>query len=290
MSQEIWTIKKVLDWSVQYFTQKKIDSPRLTAEWLLCHALHLTRVELYLQFDKILNQSELTEIRELIKRRIQHEPLQYIIGRFEFMGLDIKLNPDVLIPRPETEVLVEKLLPFMKQWKQPRILEIGVGSGCIPLALQHFSKKKFHYIGLEISEQAIQCARENFKAYELNNNMFQLIHHDFLDGLPGELQQQSFQVILSNPPYVTNEEWETAQPEIREYEPKVALVPNSDDPLIFYRKIAMLKENLTKDGIIIVEMSFPLYKEIEAIFRAQQYNVEIHKDYSQKERVLIARK
>ncbi|RMG20026.1 MAG: peptide chain release factor N(5)-glutamine methyltransferase, partial [Methanobacteriota archaeon] len=290
VSQEVWTIKKVLDWSVQYFHQKHIDSPRLTAEWILCHALDLTRVELYLQFDKILNQSELTAIRELIKRRIQHEPLQYILGRFEFMGLEIELNPNVLIPRPETEVLVETLLPLMKQWKHPTVLEIGTGSGCIPIALQHFAKKSFTYIGLEKSPGAIECALSNFKRYELASDLFKIHEHDFLTGLPEELQKLQFEVILSNPPYVTEEEWANAQPEVRDFEPKTALVPESEDPLIFYRKIAALKDNITNDGVIIVEMSYPLHQEIETIFTEHGYSVEVFKDYSQKERILIASK
>lgn len=291
MSTDIWTIKKVLDWSVQYFQDKQIESPRLNAEWLLCHALHLTRVELYLQFDKILNKSELEQIKSLIKRRLNHEPLQYILGKFEFMGLEFELSPAVLIPRPETEVLVESIIPYFTKWKKnPSVLEIGVGSGCIPVALNHFVKKNFSYYGIEISEDALHIAKKNFEKYKINSDQFVLYQHDFLQGLPAPFQSKQFELIVSNPPYVTPDEWEKLQPEVRDFEPKIALVPVHNDPLIFYKKIAELKNNLSHNGIIAVEMSYPLYKEIEGIFIQNGYQVEIIKDYSQKERILIARK
>ncbi|GAB4189732.1 MAG: peptide chain release factor N(5)-glutamine methyltransferase [Calditrichia bacterium] len=288
---EQWTIKKLLAWSVPYFQEKQIDNPRLNSELLLAKALKLERMDLYLQFDKIVTSAELAEFRTLIKRRLNREPLQYILGRYDFMGLELYVEPGVLIPRPETEVLVEQLLPIIKKKKSPvKILEIGVGSGCIPVALNHFAKKDLEYVGLEVSPEAMEIAQKNFLEHQLDTQKFNIRQVDFLQGFPDELSDKRFDIIVSNPPYVSEEEWLDAQPEVKEFEPKVALVPPDGDPLRFYKKISELLPYLNPDGIIAVEMSYSNRESIKTIFSVNGNNPEIIKDYTGRERVLIMRK
>lgn len=290
MNSESWTIKKLLDWSVQYFQQKNIDSPRLNAEWLMCHAFGMNRVQLYLQFDKILTPQELKHYKELLLRRIDREPLQYILGKFEFMGLEILLSPAVLIPRPETEVLVEVALRYLSHYPAPvSILEVGVGSGCIPVALHHFAKKKIRYLGLEISGPAIEMAKQNFALHQLEPDHFIIRQADFLSPASESFLKEKFHVILSNPPYVTPAEWQELQPEVKNFEPKEALVAPGDDPFVFYRKLSQMETHLFNEGVIIVEMSYPHHRTIAKIFE-QRFEVEIIRDYSGKERILVAKR
>ncbi|MCK5075955.1 MAG: peptide chain release factor N(5)-glutamine methyltransferase, partial [Calditrichia bacterium] len=289
MSEQIWTIKKVLDWAAPYFHKKGIENARLNAEWLLGEILQLDRIKLYLNFDKILTKNELSTFRAVIEKRLEHKPLQYILGHYDFMGIDLLLNENVLIPRPETELLAESAIEhFKRKRSEIKVLEIGVGSGCIPAALKNHLKSVVHYDGLEISSSAIELAKENFKKHNLPEE-FKIYENDFLNSFPEELNDKKYDLIISNPPYVTEEEWQTLQPEVKNHEPKTALVATHEDPLIFYKKISELKDKLNKNGIILVEMSYSLWKEINEIFKDAGFDVEIIKDYSQRERILLAK-
>ncbi|MCK5077536.1 MAG: peptide chain release factor N(5)-glutamine methyltransferase, partial [Calditrichia bacterium] len=289
MSEQIWTIKKVLDWSASHFHKKGLENARLNAEWLLGEVLQLDRVRLYLNFDKILNKDELAAFRSMIEKRLEHKPLQYILGHYDFMGIDLLLNENVLIPRPETELLAETAIEHFKRKRtEIKVLEIGVGSGCIPVALNKYLKSTVHYDGFEISSGAADLANENFKKHELPEE-YKIINHNFLTPLPSEFENKKFDLIISNPPYVTEEEWLELQPEVKEHEPKTALVAVHEDPLIFYKKISKLKDKLNKNGMILVEMSFTFWKEIKTFFINAGFEVEIIQDYSQRERVLLAR-
>jgi release factor glutamine methyltransferase len=179
MTEQVWTIKKVLDWSTAHFHKNGLDNARLNAEWLLGDVLQLDRVKLYLNFDKILNKNELSSFRSMIEQRLDHKPLQYILGHYDFMGIDLLLNEDVLIPRPETEILVETAIEHFKRKRtEINVLEIGVGSGCIPVSLHTHLKSDVNYDGLEISSAAISLATQNFKKHELPEK-FKIFNHDF---------------------------------------------------------------------------------------------------------------
>ena len=289
MSDQVWTIKKVLDWSVSHFHQKGIENARLNAEWLLGETLHMDRVRLYLNFDQIMTREELARFKGMIKKRLERVPLQYILGHYDFMGINLLLNEHVLIPRPETELLVEAALDHFKRKKSEiRILEIGTGSGCIPVSFHHYLKAPVQYRGLEISSQAINLAKRNFEKHSLPDS-YQIVHHDFLSSLPEDLRNKKFDLIISNPPYVTGPEWDELQPEVKYHEPKSALVAAHENPLIFYRKITGLKEQLTENGIILVEMNAQLWQEIEQLFTADGFQTDIQPDYSQKKRILSAK-
>ncbi len=288
MKEQAWTIKRLLDWSNDYFQKKDIPHARLNSEWMLCEVIGGDRVSLYLNFDKVLTKDELSAFKNMIIRRAEGEPLQYILGHYEFMGLDIVLNNSVLIPRPETELLVEYIIEkYKKQKKSLSVLEIGSGSGCIPIALFKYLGEKVSYTGLEISENAIKLAKDNFALHNLPED-YQIINSDFLQPLPPEIESKKYDIILSNPPYVTREEWENSAIEVKDHEPLTALVPPGDDPLIFYRKIADKKSLLKAGGIVIVEISFTQKENIKAVFTDAGYSINILPDYSGKERVLIA--
>ncbi|MES2765675.1 MAG: HemK/PrmC family methyltransferase, partial [Bacteroidota bacterium] len=162
--QKVWTVLDIINWGKDFFAQKSIDSPRLTIELMLCEVLKIRRIDLYAQFDRPLKDDELARLREMAKRRAGREPLQYILGNTEFYGLPLIVDPSVLIPRPETEILVETVLKTFKnsENKVLKILDIGTGSGCIAVALA-VNLPQAEITAVDISEEALEIARQNAK-------------------------------------------------------------------------------------------------------------------------------
>lgn len=232
MTEEIWTLLKLLQWTSDYFRKNEIENPRLNVEYLLGKVTNLSRVELYINFERIMSKQELEEFRGLVKRRISGEPLQYILGETNFYGFPIRLNKDVLIPRPETELLVEKVVSDLKHREPGVLVDLGTGSGCIAIALASLLPD-WKIIATDISEKALKVAQENSDLNNLNSQ----IHFIQADArkkiLPGDTLVD---VIVSNPPYVTIEEFSTLSSEIKNYEPEIAL-HDGGDGLGFYRLI-----------------------------------------------------
>lgn len=233
-SERVWTILSMLEWGTDYFREKGVPNPRLSIEWLLADLLQTKRLDIYLQFGRPLSPAELDKIRPMIKRRALHEPLQYITGSTDFMGLEFRVTPDVLIPRGETEQLVELLAGrFGPEASEPlHLLDIGTGSGCIPVSL----KKKFPAwtcAGLDISVKALALAKENAR---LNGTEVDFYHCDInhLESHP-ELSKPSWEIVISNPPYITGPEKKEMEKEVTDYEPADALFHN--DPLSLYSRI-----------------------------------------------------
>ncbi len=247
-----WSITGILDTTTDYFRKKGIESPRINAEWLLVHVLSFQdRIRLYLEFDKILLESEITQYRNLIQRRIRGEPLQYIIGHTQFYHVVLKVNPDVLIPRPETEQLVEKAVERIKQDGKAEnccILELGTGSGAISIALAHA------FPGAEIwsvdrSFSALKLARENAIANQVEHQIRFWVGDRF-----DALQSHSFDYIISNPPYVTLQEWKELPAEVRDFEPSIALVADQNGMSFYYYLIGMIDRFLKKKGWMMLEI------------------------------------
>ncbi len=240
-----WRIIDLIQWTTQFFEKRHIENPRLNAERLLSGALGLDRVQLYLQFEKILTHRELDVFRAFVKRRISNEPLQYILGETEFMSLKFKVSPSVLIPRPDTETLVEAVLREIPEELPARILDIGTGSGNIAISLAHYLKAS-QITAVDISEEALELARENaaFNAVESRIRFIRedLFSPDFLLRL-----EQDFDAVVSNPPYISEEEFSTLPDEVRLFEPHTALRDGSDG-LTFHRRIAELSEHLLRSG------------------------------------------
>lgn len=253
---ETWTVRRVLDWTKGYLAEKGVENARLETEWLLSAALGLDRVGLYVNFDKPLNQEELAACRGFVGRRAKREPLQYILGTQEFCGLDFAVTPAVLIPRHDTEVVVEEAL--RRALGATTILDIGVGSGCIAVALAK-NLPNAQVSGVEQSPEAIALAQQNVERHGVRVTLFEgSLFEPFAD--------QRFDLIVSNPPYIPTADLETLQPEVREYEPWVALDGGADG-LDFYRIIVpAAPEHLNPGGWLMVELGIGQAESVLGMF------------------------
>jgi release factor glutamine methyltransferase len=285
-----WTVLSLINWSTDYFSEKGIDSPRLTTELLLSKVLCCQRIDLYTNHDKPLTPVELSKYKSFFKRRLAHEPLQYIIGECEFMGLRFFVDKRVLIPRPETEILVEQVINLMKSksgtsWN---VLEIGTGSGNIAVSLAHFINACL-IDAVDVSEDALDVARLNVQSNHVEDRV-KLIQADIFD-LKDFLPIQQYDIIVSNPPYISRSEFERLEPEIKDFEPHVASTDNADG-LTFFKAIAKLgKEVLQPGGWIFVEMAYNQSDTVSKIYEVAGYiNVQVIKDYNKIGRVLKANK
>ncbi|MBU50451.1 MAG: protein-(glutamine-N5) methyltransferase, release factor-specific [Deltaproteobacteria bacterium] len=241
---DIWTIKKLLDWSVGYMEKHNVDAPRLTAELLLAHALELSKIQLYIQFDKPMAQEELAAYKALLKRRVQGEPTQYILGDQEFWSMTFTVNPSVLIPRPDTECMIEEVLKLAKQGVIPKdgvFLDIGTGSGTIACALaKEFPDAKIHAV--DLSEDALAVATKNVEDLGFSSQIT-LHHGDLFSPVEG----MSFSLIVSNPPYIKSKDMLTLQREVRDFEPASAL-DGGEDGLDYVRQIVAQAPSFLEDG------------------------------------------
>ena len=208
------TLAEVLNGAVEYLTARGVDTPRLDAELLLARALDLQRIELYTQHDRPLTEDERAKARELVRRRGAREPIAYVLGDWDFRHLTLKTDARALVPRPETEVVVERCLTLIKDIDAPRVLDVGTGTGAIALAIKH-ERPDARVTATDRSAGALALAEENAQANQLE---IDLVETDLLDGLEGP-----FDLVVSNPPYVGADELATLDPELA-YEPEDALV------------------------------------------------------------------
>ncbi len=287
-STKIWRVMELINWTTDYLAEKNFDTPRSDVEWLLSAALECPKVELYTNFDKPLTRNELNHFKELLKERLTRKPVQYIIGETEFMGLPFRVNESVLIPRPETELLVEKAVDWLRANADQKttVLDIGTGSGCIAVSVAALVPE-ITVIAIDNSETALKVARENARLNQVDNRI-QFARQDILTEWPGD---NPFTVILSNPPYVAKDEYDRLQPDVREYEPESALV--ADDGLTFIRRFAeSARDWLDQSGILFLEIGGSHQRsEVENIFGKFCWNdVIVEQDYNGEARVVRARK
>ena len=285
----VWTLLSLIEWSTEYLRSKQFDDPRLNVELLLCRVLHCTRIDLYLRFGAILEEKELAEFKLLFRRRLLHEPLQYIIGDTEFMGFRLDVDRRVLIPRPETEVLVERTLEVLSaRQKEISVLDIGCGSGNIAISLARMNQ---HCIvdAMDISHDALAVASANIVNHQLSGRIF-TFQGDILQ-YDGDYLHKPYDAIVSNPPYISVNEFEKLQPEISLHEPRIATTDGADG-LTFYKAIATHGSQLLKsDGIILVEIACDQGEEVPKIFRQFGFtDIQTFKDYSGMDRVVRARR
>lgn len=284
-----WRIIDIINWGSKYLKSKGIDEARLTIELMLCHVLKCRRIDLYIDFERPLTKAELEELRNILKRRLKREPLQYIIGKTEFMGFEFKISPDVLIPRPETEILVETAIKAIREEflseTVVKVLDIGTGSGNIAISIAGFLGEKVQVLGIDLSDKAIQIAEENVSLNNVKNVQF--IHFDFFDADFENKFQNQFNVIVSNPPYISAEEFETLQEEIKNHEPRIALTDEADG-LSFYRRLAdVSRKIISNHGIILAEMAYNQAEKVKEIFKNAGYTeIKTFKDYLGFERVI----
>ena len=278
---KIWTIGALLQWTQQYFAGKGIDSPRLDAEILLAHVLHKERIYLYAHYDEPMNGEELAAYRAMVKQRADRLSVAHILGTKAFMGLEFKVSEDVLIPRPETEMLVETVVAAA-EGTAPAIIDIGTGSGAIILSLLHYLPQATG-TGVDISPKALAIAAENGRTLGLDGRVT-WIESDLFTKVP----QGAYDWLVSNPPYLTKGDMEHLQPEVR-HDPALALY-GGDDGLEFYRRIAAESPAYVKaGGHCAVEIGAGQADAVTAIFcRHGAYDHEqTVKDYGGIDRVLV---
>ncbi len=281
----------MLQWGTSYLSEKGYGESRLTIELLLCHVLNVKRIQLYTNFDKPLNEAELSSFKALLQRRLQHEPLQYIVGTTEFMGLEFIVDRRVLIPRPETEIVVEQVVCYAKEHfsgQMLRVLDIGTGSGCIAVSLATLLENA-SIVAFDKSSDAVDVARINAQKNGVEKRITVSVQDIFT--VSGANFSSKFHCIVSNPPYVSKEEFEGLQAEIRDFEPSFA-VTDEEDGLSFYRKIAEVGRSfLEAEGAIIVEHAYNQLASVEKIFAdAGWTNMRPFRDYGENPRCLVATK
>ncbi len=280
----VWRVVDIIKSSTDFLEKRGVPDARLDAEMLLGDVLRKNRLELYLYFDRPMSKNELDQYREHVRRRGTREPLQHIVGETGFMNLTIKTGPDALIPRPETEILVEKALALNLN-PEPRILDIGTGTGCIAMALAQ-ELEQANVLGIDISAEALALANENANQ---NKVTVQFQEIDILKTLPNI--EQRFDLVVSNPPYIAPAERALLQKEVAEFDPHLALF-DADDGLSFYRRFAdILPELLVPGGPFLFEFGgAPQESAILNIFMEKGYHdLEIIQDYNGDPRVISGR-
>lgn len=282
----IWTIKKLLLWTTHYFQEHHLDSPRLDAELLLAHVLHKQRIYLYTDFDLIVEPSELSLYREYIKKRVSGVSTAAIIGEKEFMGLTFKVNEDVLIPRPDTETWLEKVIQYHRNEQGLTVADLGTGSGAILLSFLYYCKEDTG-VGVDISEKALAVAEENGKNLKMDDRVTWR-RGDYLSALEeGEL----FDGILTNPPYIPTGDIRGLAEEVR-HEPMNALDGGADG-LTFYRKLAEgAAEHLKDGGFLAAEFGIHQAADVVNLLKetGKFDSFEVITDYGGIERAVYCRK
>jgi release factor glutamine methyltransferase len=277
-----WTIISTLKWTTEYLERKGIENPRASAELLLAHTLQFNRIDLYLRHDQPLQPDELARFRSLIKRRAAREPVAYIVGQKEFWSLEFRVNEAVLIPRPETECLVETAIQFFSDRSAQRVLDLGCGSGAISIALAN-ERPGWLFWSLDRSADAIMVARENARHHHMGH-----IHFLVGDWFAALGDGVKFDLIVSNPPYIKRSDISKLAAEIRNHEPLPALDGGVDGLDALTQIIRTAPRYLAAGGVLVTEIGSDQGIAVTEIgYECKSYErVEIKKDYSGLERVV----
>ncbi|MFZ1289165.1 MAG: peptide chain release factor N(5)-glutamine methyltransferase [Melioribacteraceae bacterium] len=279
----MYSILQLIERSASYLNTKGVESSRLNAELLLANVLNCNRIELYLKYDQPLSELEIVKYRDFISRRGKREPLQYIIGNVEFYGINFSVNHNVLIPRQETEILIDTIISFVNKNEEIKILDIGTGSGNIPIALaKNLPNAKIDSI--DISEKAIEIAGQNSKINNVENRInFLLVDINNFNPINYEM----YDFIVSNPPYINSTEYNLLEKELLEYEPEIALT-DFNDGLSFYRVISQKTKSLLKSkGKVFFEVGISQSLIVKNLMEQNDFcEIKIVKDYLGIDRVV----
>jgi release factor glutamine methyltransferase len=285
MSPDVWTVKRVLDWTRGHFEQKSIDAPRLTAELLLAHVLLATRVKLYTDLERPLSKEELTTYKALIQRRLSGEPTQYLTGKKEFYGRNFAVDARVLVPRPETELLVEACLRHLPQDTPCRVLDLCTGSGCIAvtLAVEHPQASVW---ATDVSPAALEVAQANAVTHGVDARVT-FFTGDLFAALPGPA---TFDLIVSNPPYIAQPQLPTLQREVQ-FEPRLALDGGADGLDIVRRLVSDAPAHLKAGGLLALEIGDDQGPAVlELLTRSLGHEVRVERDLARLDRLAFAKK
>lgn len=288
---KVWRVLEVLNSATEYLRDKGIENPRLNAEHLLADVLSVDRVQLYVNFERPLTAGERAAFKSRLQRRAHHEPLQYILGQTEFFSLPFRVTPDVLIPRPETEILVEQTLAACrKKWPAATalsVLDVGTGSGCIAVALAH-ELENAAIFAIDISSSALEIAKQNAQRNAVAEKI-SFMKMDFLNlpqnaGLP-----EAFHTIVANPPYVSSADFRHLPAEVKDYEPVVALKDDADGLRFFDALARFSSQKLEPGGCVLVEVGFGQAGKVQKMFQSRGLAVtDVVRDLNGIERVVCA--
>jgi release factor glutamine methyltransferase len=281
------SVLEVVQKTTEFFTAKGVEHARFNAEFIVGHALGLKRMQLYLQFDRLLSDAELTKIRPLVKRRSMREPLAYVLGETEFYGLHLKSDPRALIPRPETEELVERCIKELKL-REPspvplRFLDLGTGSGCIALALAS-AFPEARVLAVDASDEALALASENTVASAFADRV-RLLKSDWFSAIP---EAEAFDLIVANPPYLTLQETQETLPEVRNFEPHKALSSGEDGLDDLKKIIAAASRYLSPGALLAMETGVAQHSALLGLLGAAGFvRTESVKDLSGRDRIVL---
>jgi release factor glutamine methyltransferase len=272
------TLGEVLKLSTGFLAERGVASPRLDAEFILAHALGLARLDLYLEHDRPLTEAELDRCRTLVERRGRREPLAYVLGEWGFRRLTLRCDSRALVPRPETEILVERALALLDGIERPEVLDVGTGTGAVALSLAH-ERPEARVTALDLSPGALALARENAKATRLEVTF---VEGDFRSGLPAG----PYDLVVSNPPYVRPDEIETLEAEVRDWEPREALVSEDGPAEVARAAVPSLKPG----GALALEVGDGQAPTVAAVLAELGYRgVTITVDLNGRERIVEGR-
>jgi len=320
LAMQTWTIQKLLNWITEYLTSKGIDSPRLSAELLLSHVVGLKRIELYTQFDKPVARQQLDRLHDLVKRAGQNEPIPYLVGKTEFYSLEINVTPDCMIPRPETELLVERAIEFLRTCPVRNstmgntqqkgsisngarratqfVCDLCTGSGCIAVAIAK-NYPDARIIATDICDAALAVAAGNVEKHQLGDQIT-LLCGDLFDPIISGLDvdnfvpdsDRGFDLIVCNPPYVSTAEYEKLDRNVKDYEPKVALFAGVDGLDIYRRVIEKADRFLKPNAALMLEIGFAQGGDVKQLLEQTGafVNIKIEKDPHNNDRIAIAKK
>lgn len=283
--QDPWTIRRLLEWTESYFKGKNQESPRLEAQILLAHILNCSKIELYTRPDFEPSEAERTKFKELIKKRVEGCPVAYLVGFREFHSITLEVNPSVLIPRPETELLIIEAEAILKTNPNANVLDLGTGSGNIPIALARVSKTA-RITSVDVSLESLEVARKNAAKHGTESRI------DFLLGdLFGPVPKDTkFDLIVSNPPYISEPEYQALSPGVKNFEPRLALHGGADG-LDYYRRIASeAKSYLVPGGKLLLEIGSTQGEAVTKILQENGFTeTRVVLDGARLPRVVVAR-
>jgi len=286
---EEWTIQKLLNWITEYLTQRDVDAPRLSAELLLSSVLGLKRIELYTQYNKPVAPEQLEQLRGLVKRAGRHEPVAYLVGKTEFYSLEFDVTPDCLIPRPETELLAQRAIEFLRQRSGPQsVCDLGTGCGILAVTIAR-NVPDAKVVATDLSEPALAVAARNIEKHQLQDRI-ELRHGDLFEPLVAKLDQ--FDLLVSNPPYVSAAEYAALDKNVKDYEPRLALYAGADG-LDVYRRISEKAEQFLKpDGLLLLEIGYTQGDAVRALLEhaGTFTDIKVEKDLNRNDRIVIGRR
>jgi release factor glutamine methyltransferase len=286
-----WTVRRILEWTSGFFSRKDVDPARLSAELLLSHVLDVPRIKLYTDYERPLTDSQLSQMRALVQRAAEQEPIAYLTGKGHFFNLEFIVTRDVLIPRPDTETLVENVLQLCRHQaglEAPRVLDLCTGSGCIAIAVAHHLKNAT-VVATEISPPAAAIARKNAERLGVGDRV--LIEQGSLFEPIGKLvDPRPFDLILANPPYIATAQIATLDRSVRDYEPVGALDGGLDGLALHRRILGESPAHLVPGGRVFLEIGFD--QGTQALEIAAEHpefvDVKLLKDFAGHDRVLTA--